>query len=124
MTDLREAMRVRRASLLQQSIVDSEPKPTVVMTVYDTSPLCIMFGTVDDSGRSVSFDLGANARISADQLDYSADSSWLVEQLTPQPVVQMNVQGQPAPATTYVLPPDGPLHRWYNEQRSPTSEKV
>ena len=121
MCDLREVMRVRRAALLQQSIVDEEPKPTVVMSVYDTSPLCVMFGTVGEAGRSVTFDVGANARFSVDQLDYAPDSNWLVERLTPQPVVGMNVQGQPAPATTYVLPHDGPLHRWYKEQRSVAS---
>lgn len=121
MSDLREVMRVRRAALLQQSIVDEEPKPTVVMSVYDTSPLCIMFGTVGEAGRSVTFDVGANARFSVDQLDYAPDGNWLVERLTPQPVVGMNVQGHAAPATTYVLPHDGPLHRWYKEQRSVAS---
>lgn len=118
MTDLHALMRERRATLLPQHVVEDEPKPTVVMSVYNMEPTFAMFGTVGASQRSINFDVGAEISLRPDELDFAQDTAQLVAALKPVNVAIAHVKGHEAQATTYVLPPNGALHRWYMEQRS------
>jgi hypothetical protein len=118
MTDLLELMRERRATRLPQHVVEDEPKPTVVMSVYDMNPTFALFGTVGASQRSINFDVGAEISLRPDELDFAQDTAQLVAALKYVNVAVAHVRGHEAQATTYVLPPNGALHRWYMEQRS------